>query len=144
MSIVIHIDNENDLYEEDASLCSGWFSYKEKGIEVSFFKEGLCMIFLTLTSLLENLKEIDSGKQIVRWVGEDNGAVVSIFFRDDSLQFSVNNLFITCPYKEFKSKLLTVINVFLTDCSDKNKTINNESAFRDLKSIHLTFQRSGL
>ena len=62
MKTKIFFSRQEDLLEEDASLSLGWLSITENGVEVSFFKKRLCMIFLTLGSLLEIISKVKPKK----------------------------------------------------------------------------------
>ena len=141
MKLEIFVFRDEDLIEEDASLSLGWFSFKEKGMEISFFKEGLCMVFLTLTSLLEIMQKVEMKKgEALKWVGEDNGAIAQIYLKDKNLWMSMGDSYFVHPFTVFKKAVLSSINNFLIDCMTKNKSIVNESAFKDLELTYKEFE----
>jgi len=136
MKVDIYVFRQEDLLEEDASLSLGWLSFKDKGVEISLFREGMCMIFITLTSLLEAIKKLeDKGEKKIKWVGEDNGAVIQFFLEKDNLWMSIGDFSFILRFKDFKKEIVDAIYKFKNDCVSKNESIAKESAFKDLDLI---------
>ncbi len=129
----VHAKRQQDLLEEDASLSLGWFELSVKGFTGCFFREGYCMIFLTLEALighLNNLSATQKGKE--RWVGEDHGAVIEMIRRQDVLELAISETVVHVPFSQFKEAVLKMAKDFAEQCLKTNPSIENESAFEDL------------
>lgn len=134
MQITLKVFQEEDLLDENASYSLGWIEIVDKAKEISFFKDKLCMIFLTTSGLIDDIQRLESKKvREVRWVGEDHGSVFILSVNNTDLCIKDDNAKIFLNLQNFKSSLFEGVNSFLEYCSVINSEIQKESAFIDLK-----------
>ncbi|MCL1624349.1 hypothetical protein M2R47_08895 [Moraxella sp. Tifton1] len=105
MKIEIVFSNEHPA-QDDNLFRLGYLKVTEGSKEIYFFKDKICMIFLTLDSLAEFLF---SKSKHCRWVGEDSGMVYSIKKHKDNLIFSRGGFIYKCSEFEFIKALFRVI-----------------------------------
>lgn len=135
MEFKVRLDKELELYEEDASLSLGWFNLKEKELEVSFFSTGYCMVFITLSSLLDLLYNMSGkNKSESKWIGDDNGVVFNLKKKGETIELSGNSISLSLEYDAFKNAVFIEATRLIDHCKNVNKNIGNESAFIDLES----------
>ena len=131
MQLTIHFVTDSDQYSADASLSIGWITLSAKDVEISFFRERGCMIFLNLTTLLEIVKDLNPGR-VSEWIGEDNGSIVRISLVKNELCFESGLVRLFVPLGEFKRTVKHDLTNFLKKCVSINRDIERESAFIDL------------
>lgn len=76
----------------------GWFEIKHREMNISFFKENRCMVFLSLQTLYQHINSLENNhSQKINWIGEDNGLgfILSInkkklYFENDKFKADVN------------------------------------------------------
>jgi hypothetical protein len=139
----IHLKEQQDLLEEDASLSLGWFEVSTKGFNGHFFRDGYCMVFLTLGTLLDQMNkftEASKGKEL--WIGEDHGAVVEMARKKDVLELTTSEITMQVPFDEFKEAIVKETNDFIDQCENINPSILSESAFNDLVDSFTAIVRS--
>ena len=130
MDFKIVFDNDTELLEKDASLSCGYFEVIVKGLKISFFSEGSCMIFLTLDTLIYFF---DSDKKSFRWVGEDNGKFFTITKKKGLLEIKDKEIAVLLDYKNFEAAARAAAIQLLTDAQNANSSITTEGAFMDLR-----------
>lgn len=137
MQFIIKIQEELQLYEEDASLSLGWFEIIEKDFSILLFEKRHCMVFITLTSFIEAI-EVLSGKAKgeTRLVGEDNGKVFKLVKTGNDIELVGKRLSLKLNFSSFKSSILDTLSNFLIHCETVNKGIVQESAYIDLQSSY--------
>ncbi len=136
MIINIKVHDEEDLVEEDASYSLGWIEIVDRAKEISFFKDKLCMIFITTTFLMEHIKELEKQKNLkLEWVGEDYGAFFNLSINKNQLRLEDKNFSVYVDFQEFKIALLDSVRQFMKHCLEINPNIENESAFIDLQTV---------
>ncbi len=129
----VHMKQQEDLLEEDASLSLGWFELSMKGANVEFFRDGYCLVFLTLDSLIEHLYALEGKKNSEkRWVGEDHGTVVKLSREKVMLSMATPEGKIFLPFDQFKDAVVQESKDFVNSCLKANPSIKDESAFQDL------------
>src|SRR5687768_13255140 len=106
MEIKIYFKDEADQFSPDASLSLGWISIVSGEMELNFFKRRCCMIFLTLTTLVESLQSLKKKKKMINWVGEDNGEAIQITqTKNDDICFVYNGVNVSFPFDQFANSL---------------------------------------
>lgn len=128
----IHWANPEDVYTENASLSLGWFELCYRGFTICFFKDGYCMIFLNLITLIEYLV---SNKETINpydWVGEDHGAIIRLSKQGSSLDLMNPDVSIKIDYPSFKQAVLQAAISFKASCLQENPSIRKEGTFMDL------------
>jgi len=131
----IHLKDQQDLLEEDASISLGWFEVATKGLNGHLFRNGYCMVFLTLGTLLEHMNNLDKASNSkVEWIGEDHGTIVEIVRKNDMLKLTTSEIIIQVPFNEFKDAIVKETKDFINQCERINPSIISESAFDDLVS----------
>ena len=129
----VHMKQQEDLLEEDASLSLGWFELSMKGANVEFFRDGYCLVFLTLDSLIEQLNALEDNKNSEkRWVGEDHGTVIKLSRDKIMLSMATPEGKIFLPFDQFRDAVVQESKVFVDSCLKANSSIKDESAFQDL------------
>jgi hypothetical protein len=129
----IHVKQQEDLLEEDASLSLGWFELSMKGANIELFRDGYCLVFITLDSLIEQLNALEGKKNSEkRWVGEDHGTVIKLSRDKIMLSMATSEGKICLPFEQFKDAVLQESKNFVDSCIKANPSINTESAFQDL------------
>ena len=133
IEFTVHLKRQQDLLEEDASFSLGWFEASVEGFTGCFFREGYCMVFLTLGTLVEHLNELSKTSEgKARWVGEDHGAVVEMIRKKDVLELTVPEVTVRISFSQFREAVLKKAKDFVKQCLKINSSIQNESAFEDL------------
>jgi len=133
MKVDIFIHNENDIYEVDASISLGWFEITSEETVIYFFKQRLCMVFLTLNRLMEYLRNAAQRNKDFQWVGEDNGYFYRLNLKKDRLEISFEEFVINVDFEKFKRAIIKSVDSFLEITRSKNVSIINESAYIDLQ-----------
>lgn len=129
----IHLKEQQDLLEEDASLSLGWFEVSTKGSNVHLFRNGYCMVFLTLATLLDHMNKMaKASNSKEEWIGEDHGTVVKMARKEDMLELLTSEIIIQLPFNEFRNAIVKETKDFINKCENINPSILNESAFDDL------------
>ncbi|MBD2501665.1 hypothetical protein [Anabaena azotica] len=123
MIINIKLDNEENLIGDNASYSLGWIEIVDRAKEIYFFKDKLCMIFITITFLLEHIKTLETQKHLkLEWVGEDYGAVFNLSINSNQLCIEDKNISIFLNFQEFKMAVLESVRQFLKYCLEINIT----------------------
>lgn len=132
MYIKIILDNSDELFEEDAHLDCGYFEIGERDFSINLFKDGSCMVMLTLSEMCDFLA--DQQRQDFRWVGEDNGKYFSVKKQKGNIMLRSNKISLTFDIKEFERSIKQSLTEFISMCKLANKEIENMGGFIDLKA----------
>ena len=73
---------------------------------------------------------------MIKWVGDDNGETVLLTMKGKELHLSTGHLSVLVPYQEFKASVLGTTKDFLAECVNSNKSIAEESAFKNLSMAY--------
>ena len=128
-----HWQSDQDLLEKDASLALGWLEFVFNQLTVCFFKQRLCMTFLTVTSLIDFLTEGATNKEF-RWVGEDGGDVYFLTRRASLLTVNHGQAELTVEYELFKYAVYEACKDIEEHAQQLNPSIKSESAFIDFSN----------
>ena len=126
-------DSIQNLTEEGASLSLGWFEFYHNGLSISFFKERKCMLFLTLTNLIDFLSS-ENVNNSFKWVCEDDGSVYVLKRKDKYLQIENRSVLIKINYDLFKSVVFDASLNMKNNILSKNPHIREEGAFIDFEN----------
>jgi hypothetical protein len=108
METTISLLDEQDMHSEDAYLALGYLTFQSKGVNISFFSDRYCMVFLTSTSLLAQCCELLSGKlKRFELVADGYGACLQLEKIKDSILISNADISVTVKASMFFSSLFT-------------------------------------
>lgn len=84
----------------------GWFEIKHREMRVSFFKENLCMVFLSLETLYRHISDLENNQlKKTNWIGEDNGLSFILSIKKKNLIFENDKFLFRVNKKKFKKAL---------------------------------------
>lgn len=130
--IVLDVD---ELKTENASFSLGYFEFSTLDFKVSFFEERQCMVFITLSSLLDFLSNELKNGMSYKWVGDGNGTTILVKVADKKrIEFLLDRFSLYVNIDDFAIAVIEYLNSFLTNCINVNPEILNESGYRTLKS----------
>lgn len=133
MKFKVNIDNEEDLKKRDASFSYGWFTLSGNDLEFSFFKTRKCMVFITLSTLLDDIiKNKNSKNFTLKWVGDGNGKHFIFRLKGNNLEIKDDQFSINIDFKNFIEELFKEAKSFHFFCLVNNPDIVNESMFNNL------------
>ena len=134
----IIIENEDDLKGEDAGWVSGYFEIGENLFSMNCFKDGKCMIMLTLIDLIHIIINNKQQKN-TNWIGADNGKTISIFTNKAEIYFKNDTDNIKLNFELFTDTLKESVRSFIKKCKMNNENIFTKSAFIDLYNSYEEF-----
>ena len=134
-SFKIILNNTHDLIDEDASLAYGYFEYRSHDHFISFFKKRECMVFITLTSLIDFLSSnIKIGSKF-NWVGDGNGSSISVeIISHNKIEFLFNCTQIGLEINCLINSIINFLELYLHECIQINPLIIRESGFIGLEN----------
>jgi len=131
----ILLNDFSELQDDDASLSLGHFEFRALDFRVSFYEDRKCMVFLTLSALLDFLLGDLKVGSTYKWVGDGNGTMVLINVVDiGRLEFLVDTISVHIDIDEFINAICAELDLFLPRCIILNSKILNESGFLMLKT----------
>lgn len=125
MNIKIKIFSDPSIFGYYYNL--GWIEIIENEKIVCFFNQTLCMVFLTIQSLVEFL--VNPRRISTNWIGEDSGKIYVIQKKKGELIFSKKNTKFKYNENEFKIALLKECQETLTKA--KTNPLFNREDFKD-------------
>lgn len=131
--LIFQWDSIKVLMEEDASLSLGWFEFYFDRLSVSFFKERSCMVFITITSLIDFLSS-ETDNNSFEWIGEDSGEKYLLRRNGEVLQIQNSITSIIMSYNLFESIVFDASLNLKNSISMKNPHIKKEGAFIDFEN----------
>lgn len=131
----IKFEDFEELKNEDASLSFGYFEFNTVDFKVSFFEERHCMVFITLSSLLDFLnRELKKGMQY-KWIGDGNGTAIMVkVINKGRLEFTLDRISFCVDIKDFTKAVYIELNSFLSKCIGLNPEVQTESGYVTLKN----------
>lgn len=140
--INIHFFNPQELLEEDASLSFGHLVIESRGVEIKFFGDKNCMIFISLDYLIHQLFKYQSSSRNIQfeWIGDGHGATYLVNVNAEKTTFTLQAFEVRYATKELTSKLVDYTKKFLLEVSLKNPEIKKEPAFEDLNNTIQQFK----
>jgi len=107
------IKNINDTEYFEYSL--GWFEFETKEMRINFFKDDLCMVFLTLDKFIEHIFYLEKNtSEKVLWIGEDNGKTFTMSIKNNKICISDNSFKVSFNKKKFKKAISKGLAKFIT------------------------------
>ena len=106
IKIIIPELEKNTTNPEDFQYSLGYLVLKTKETEISFFGNKYCMIFLSISELLQIIEEISVNKNSkIKWVGQDSGYSFIVSIAGKKIIFEGNDYILKFKLKKFQKKL---------------------------------------
>nr|WP_181718209.1 hypothetical protein [Psychrobacter sp.]QJS05088.1 hypothetical protein [Psychrobacter sp.] len=119
------------LLQEDASLSLGWIEIKTQNKDFLLFEKKLCMLFLTLSDLLEFLS---NDNRNFNWVGVDGSDIYSLTKYREILIIQKEGEKFILDYTSFRESIIKTSTNLINYLLKNNLRVKEESAFIDLSN----------
>ena len=119
------------LLQEDASLSLGWIEIKTQNKDFLLFEKNLCMLFLTLSDLLEFLS---NNNRSFNWVGVDGSDIYSLTKYREILIIQKEGEKLILDYTSFRESIIKTSTNLINYLLKNNSRVKEESAFIDLSN----------
>ncbi len=128
--IIFHWSSIGDLKQMDASLSYGWFEFCFDHLSISFFKERGCMVFLTITTLIDFLSTQKKNDRF-SWVGEGNGRQYYFIKEGENIILQDKSNLLKVSFSKFRDIVLESSMALRDSMVTANPSIKTEGAFSD-------------
>ncbi len=127
MIVQINLGTNEPIYD-DYFFQLGWLSINCNNSNFELFKDGMCMIFPTISSLIDFLA---SRNNKLYWIGEDSGKVYKVLKKRNILTFQKDKeqVSLSCDKVDFILELDLAIKKVMKDLEIKDSTIDVNQDF---------------